>query len=120
MSELISSVYRNVIVSASDIESMYIESQNNEAKIASKFNILFTTRSGKVFMMDMNIPSYAMAVFKLQTIANQIYHCESLIYQIPETNLVETDALEEEPEEEEIDDIVSEEEEESSIIKEAM
>ena len=87
MSKLISSLYGNVIVSTSDIESMYIETKTDEP--TSKFSIFFIAKSGKVFLMDDDISSYYDAVLKLRNIAYQIYHCDDLIYQIPKTNSLE-------------------------------
>ena len=115
MSKLISSLYGNVIVSTSDIESMYIETKTDEP--TSKFSIFFIAKSGKVFLMDDDISSYYDAVLKLRNIAYQIYHCDDLIYQIPKTN-----SLEDETEESEAVTVKDDEDSESfdSIIEDAM
>jgi len=115
MSKLISSLYGNVIVSTSDIESMYIETKTDEP--TSKFSIFFIAKSGKVFLMDDDISSYYDAVLKLRNIAYQIYHCDDLIYQIPKTN-----SLEDETEESEDVTVKDDEDSESfdSIIEDAM
>ena len=121
MSKFVSSLYKNVLVSTNEIESIYLKNQDEKAvQISDVWDIYFVTKSGKMFLMDVGM-AYIDAVSKMSMIAYNMLHCESSVYEIlpNKSNQGSEEEVDNEEEEEAEEEFEQEEKVEDAFMEDA-